>query len=63
MVLKGIFRSSGNLFHTDWEERTPEEKEKVTQLLDKIRELEAKHDAEDEAMLIRLIKVRNYLWT
>lgn len=54
---------SGNLFHTDWEERTPEEKEKVTQLLDKLRELEAKHDAEDEAMLIRLIKVRKYLWT
>lgn len=30
---------------------------------DRIHELEELYDAEDEAMMIRLIKVRNYLWT
>jgi hypothetical protein len=30
---------------------------------DKMRELEEKYEAEDEEMMIRLIKVRQALWT
>ena len=39
----------------------PDEKSK--EILDKMHELEAKYEQEDEDMLIRLIKVRNSLWT
>jgi aspartate/tyrosine/aromatic aminotransferase len=31
--------------------------------LDKSRELEAKYEQEDEEMMIRLIKIRQSLWT
>jgi len=42
----------------DWR-NTPE----TRAMLDKVRELELKYDNEDEAMLIRLVKIRQALWT
>lgn len=36
---------------------------KSTEVLNKLMEIEAKYDAEDEAMLYRLIKIRHSLWT
>ena len=47
----------------DMEDRTPEEAEMAKTALDKTNELEAKYEAEDEEMMIRLIKVRQSLWT
>lgn len=45
-------------------ETDPEEnREKVREMLDKNRDVEAEYDREDEEMLIRLIKVRQSLWT
>lgn len=46
-----------------WEDKTPEEAEATKKALDMSHELEAKYDQEDEEMMIRLIKVRNSLWT
>jgi hypothetical protein len=40
-----------------------ENKEESRRLLNTLHDLEAKYEAEDEEMLIRLIKVRNGLWT
>jgi hypothetical protein len=40
-----------------------EDRAKVREMLDKSNEIEAAYDAEDEEMLIRLIKIRNSLWT
>lgn len=54
---------SGNLVWVDWNEHSLEEKEESKRLLDKLNEIEMKYEEEDEAMLIRLIKVRKYLWT
>lgn len=55
-------RSSG--YHLlDLESGTEEEKSMSLSALDKCREIEASYEAEDEAMLIRLIKVRGSLWT
>lgn len=45
------------------EDDTKEEKAESKKSLDMIQELEAKYEAEDEEMMIRLIKVRNGLWT
>ena len=47
----------------DMEDRTAEESEMCKTALDKSRELEAQYEEEDEAMMIRLIKVRQSLWT
>jgi len=38
-------------------------KEQSTRILEILNELEKQHEEEDEAMLIRLIKVRKHLWT
>lgn len=46
-----------------WEDRSEEDREEGQRILDVLHGLEAKYDEEDEAMLIRLIKVRKYLWT
>jgi hypothetical protein len=32
-------------------------------MMDEMHRLEAQYEAEDEAMMIRLIKIRNSLWT
>jgi len=47
----------------DMEDKTSEEAEMCRTALDKSRELEAQYDKEDEEMMIRLIKVRQSLWT
>ena len=47
----------------DMEDKTPEEAEMCRTALDKTREIEEAYEAEDEAMMIRLIKVRQSLWT
>lgn len=52
-----------NLVWNSWEKRTDEDKAEGERILNKLHELEEKYEAEDEAMLIRLIKVRKYLWT
>jgi hypothetical protein len=45
------------------EEKTPEEKELVSKMLDNCHKIEAAYEQEDEDMMIRLIKVRHGLWT
>lgn len=40
-----------------------EDKIKTRSTLDRLTELEQQYEAEDEEMLIRLIKIRGYLWT
>jgi hypothetical protein len=47
----------------DMEDKTPEMAEMCKTALDKSRELEAQYEQEDEEMMIRLIKVRQSLWT
>jgi hypothetical protein len=54
-------RKDGTFF--DLEDRDEEERAESGRILDKCHELEEKYEAEDEAMMIRLIKVRNALWT
>lgn len=43
--------------------RKNENRDAVKRMLDEMNELEAKYEAEDEEMLIRLIKIRKSLWT
>lgn len=45
------------------DEKTPEEKERVSKMLDDCHKIEAAYEQEDEDMMIRLIKVRHGLWT
>lgn len=47
----------------DHEDETPEERVQVYQMLDKCREIERQQEQEDEEMMIRLIKIRQNLWT
>ncbi len=47
----------------DLEDKTPAEAEQCRTALDKSQEIEAAYEAEDEAMMIRLIRVRDSLWT
>lgn len=47
----------------DFDERTPEEAEQSRLALDRTHEIEEQYKAEDEAMMIRLIKIREALWT
>ena len=44
-------------------DKTPEMKAMSDTAHEKLRELEAAYEAEDEAMMIRLIKIRQSLWT
>jgi hypothetical protein len=44
-------------------DETPEERQQIRDMLDKTRALEEAYDNEDEDYLIRLIKIRSYLWT
>lgn len=43
--------------------RTPEDEELVKDILEKSSQLEKERDTEDEEMMIRLIRIRNQLWT
>lgn len=52
-----------NLVWNDWENRTEEDKAEGSAILEKLHEIEKKQEEEDEVMMIRLIKVRKYLWT
>ena len=47
----------------DMEDKSPEEAEMCKTALDKSHELEAQYEQEDEEMMIRLIKIRQSLWT
>lgn len=47
----------------DMEDRTAEEEAMAKTALDRIREIEEAYEAEDTEMMIRLIKIRNSLWT
>jgi hypothetical protein len=47
----------------DMEDETEEEREQCRVALDKTREIEKAYEKEDEEMLIRLIRIRNSLWT
>jgi hypothetical protein len=47
----------------DMEDKTPEDAEMCKKALDKTHELEAQYNKEDEDMMIRLIKIRESLWT
>lgn len=55
-------RESGAHF-LDMEDRTPEEANMAKTALDKTHEIEQAYEAENEAMMIRLIKIRQSLWT
>ena len=47
----------------DFEDRTEEEREASRQALDATQAIEDKYNQEDEEMMIRLIKIRQSLWT
>jgi hypothetical protein len=47
----------------DLEDKTPAEADECKTALDKSQEIEAAYEAEDEAMMIRLIRIRDSLWT
>lgn len=47
----------------NWRKRTDLEDKIISHSSDRLDQLEAIYEAEDEAMMIRLIKIRNYLWT
>jgi len=55
-------RKNGHDF-LDFEDKTPEEAEMSKTALNKTREIEEAYDKEDEEMMIRLIRVRQGLWT
>lgn len=46
-----------------WEDKTKKEKEESKNALERFHEIEKQYDQEDEEMMIRLIKVRQSLWT
>lgn len=56
------FRNEGRDF-LDFEDRTEEEREASSQALDATQAIEDKYNQEDEEMMIRLIKIRQSLWT
>jgi hypothetical protein len=47
----------------DLEEKTESEADECKTALDRTQEIEAAYEAEDEAMMIRLIRIRDSLWT
>jgi hypothetical protein len=46
-----------------WDDSTPEEKEETKKALDMSHQLELQYNQDDEEMMIRLIKIRQGLWT
>ena len=55
--------SDGAFDILDHEDETEEERKEVSNMLKRLREIEKQYDEEDTEMLIRLIKIRNGLWT
>ena len=55
-------RQAGNDL-LDFEDRTPEQAEQSRQALDTTQSIEDKYNQEDEEMMIRLIRIRQSLWT
>lgn len=47
----------------DWEDETAEEREATSQAIGLSNKIEEEYEDEDEAMLIRLIKIRRAMWT
>jgi hypothetical protein len=47
----------------DFDDRTAEEEVESRAILDRLHDIEEQYHAEDEAQLIRLIKIRRSLWT
>jgi len=47
----------------DMEDKTPEETDMCNRSLESLRKIEEQYETEDEIMMIRLIKVRQSLWT
>ena len=56
------FRSEGRDF-LDFEDRSEEEREASSRALDATQAIEDKYNQEDEEMMIRLIRIRQSLWT
>ena len=56
-------QANGGNIMWDTEDTTPEDKEESRAALDKLHDIEQAYEAEDEEMLIRLIKIRKALWT
>ena len=55
--------NGGNLWLSLSEDKNPELKKMSNIAHEKLQEIEAKYEQEDEDMMIRLIKIRNSLWT
>jgi len=56
-------RSQEDDEYSIWEDSSPEEQRESRRCLKILNQIEKKYDQEDERMMIRLIKVRNHLWT
>lgn len=56
-------REKGNRHFLDFESETADEKEESRRILDLCHKIEADYAAEEESMMIRLIKIRDSLWT
>jgi hypothetical protein len=46
-----------------WESNDAVDRRRRTNMIDQVQELEQRYEQEDEDMMIRLIKLRQYLWT
>lgn len=56
-------RDEGKSILSSCNTRTPEEEQKIRKMLDMCSRLEENYAKEDEEMLIRLVKIRQHLWT
>jgi len=56
-------RSNEDNLFSYFNDKTPEEQKKTSKLLDVLHHIEKEYDDEDEKMMIRLIKVRQSMWT
>lgn len=56
-------KSGGDSIFSSLEDQTEKEREITKSLLDKLQEIELAYETEDTEMLIRLIRIRDSLWT
>jgi len=56
-------REKGTLFFDEDDDKPEAERVDTKPMLDQINEMQARYEQEDEDMMIRLIRVRNSLWT
>lgn len=56
-------RRENGLDFFDMEDKTPEDAERCRTALNKSQELDVQYEQEDEAMMIRLIRIRQSIWT